>query len=78
VCAPSAIVVYAVSPFERSAVNSQNFPSKSIQNRSEETGREGVHWVSLVKPIRPQSSSVASGVAGTPETKQKPKISCML
>lgn len=76
-CAPSAIVVYAVSPFERSAVNSQNLPS-AIDLYLAHSGKGGslyLHCVSRMNPMRFDSSSVASGVVGTPETRQNPNRS---
>lgn len=76
-CAPSAIVVYAVSPFERSAVNSQNLPSaiNSLSHAFRKRKVKCLHCVSRMNPMRFDNSSVASGVAGTPETRQNPNRS---
>ena len=73
--APKASVVYAVSPFARSDVKSQNFPSKMkyILNAQKKL-EQNAHCVSLINAILLHSSSVASGVGGTPETNEKPNL----
>jgi hypothetical protein len=68
--------VYAVSPFARSDVKSQNLPSVLQDVSSRRLLADiNLHCVSLIKPIRFDSSSVASGVGGTPDTKQNPNRS---
>jgi len=70
---------YAVSPRAKSDVKSQNLPSDQRVSlvRDETAGSisDISQCVSLMNAMRFASCSVASGVGGTPETKQNPSVS---